>query len=365
MIAVILSVLAISAIAAGLAGLLVLADRLICNYGECDITINDEKTLTVEGGSSLLDGLMANRIFIPSACGGRGTCAYCKVTVLEGGGPLMPTEEPYLDAEERAEGVRLSCQVKVRNALRIHIPEELLSIKEYACVCTAVRDLTHDIKEFRLELKDPPEISYVAGQYVQLFTPAYDGNEEVYRAYSISSDPAQAGVIELVIRLVPGGICTTWCFEHLKENGQMRMNGPYGDFRLSETDAPILFIAGGSGMAPVKSMLHHMKNTGNRRDAVYFFGANHVEELFYLDEMAQFERDLPNFKFIPVVANPEAGAQWDGRTGLVTEALGREMKDASRHEAYLCGSPGMIDASVKVLIALGMDEANIFYDKFA
>ena len=365
MIAVALSVLAVSGIAAGLAGLLVLADRYISNYGECDITINDDKKLTVKGGASLLESLTANEVFIPSACGGRGTCAYCKVTVLEGGGPLVPTEEPYLNEEERSAGVRLSCQVKVRNALRIRIPEELLSVKEYACVCTSVKDLTHDIKEFRFGLKEPGEMSYVPGQYVQLRTPAYDGNEEVYRAYSISSDPAETGVTELVIRLVPGGICTTWCFTYLRENEQAHMTGPFGEFRLSDTDAPMLFVAGGSGMAPIKCILHHMKNTGSRREAIYFFGANRVDELFYLEEMAQFEKDLPNFKFIPVVANPEEGTDWRGERGLVTEALKREMKDASGHEGYLCGSPGMIDAAVKVMVGLGMDEGKVFYDKFA
>jgi Na+-transporting NADH:ubiquinone oxidoreductase subunit F len=356
--------LIISGIAAALALVLVLADRFVSNYGECDITINGDTTITVDGGSSLLESLTANKIFIPSACGGGGTCAYCKVKVLEGGGQLLPIEEPYLDEEERKQEVRLSCQVKVRNPLRIEIPEELFNVKEYVCECTRIRDLTHDIKEFRFRLQDPAAMAYTPGQYVQLLAPPYNDNEEVYRAYSISSDPLAAGLIELVIRLVPGGICTTWCFEHLKETDAVKLNGPYGDFHLSDTGAPLLFVAGGSGMAPVKCILHQMQSEGNRREAVYFFGANRVDELFYLEEMAELEESLPNFGFVPVVANPEEGAKWSGESGLVTEALERCVTDASKHEAYLCGSPGMIDAASKVLLKLGMDESKIYYDKF-
>ena len=362
---IILSVIILSAIAATLAALLVIAERYVSNYGECDITINGEKAFTVQGGASLLESLTANKIFIPSACGGRGTCGYCKVKVLEGAGPLLPTEEPYLDDKERESNVRLSCQVKVRNALSIEIPKELLSVQEYDCVCESIKELSGDIREFRFKLKEPDKIDYIPGQYIQLFTPSYDGNEEVYRAYSISSDPEDKGIIELVIRLVPGGICTTWCFEHLKEGDAAMMNGPYGEFRLTDTDAPILFVAGGSGMAPIKCMLHHMKNTSNSRKATYFFGANREQDLFYRDEMGAFEEALPNFKFVPVIANSEEGSDWKGETGLVTEALERSVKDASSSEAFLCGSPGMIDATINVLTKLGLDKSKIYYDKFA
>jgi len=164
---------------------------------------------------------------------------------------------------------------------------------------------------------------------------------------------------------VPGGICTTYCFDHLKEGQEVRMNGPYGDFHLSDTDAPIIFIAGGSGMAPIRCILFHMRNTGNKRKAIYFFGANKVKEMFMVDEMRQFEADLPDFRFVPVIATPEEGGTWDGETGLVTQAVQRNFQDASEYESYLCGSPGMIDASIKVLMELGLNESNIYYDKFA
>lgn len=365
MLVTVAAILAVSGAAAFLAALLVLAERYISNYGECVIRINDKEELRATGGKSLLATLAENKIFVPSACGGRGTCAYCKVKVIEGGGELLPVEEPYLSEQELAQGVRLSCQVKVRNDLRIEIPEELFRVKEFRCVCERIRELTHDIREYRFKLNTPPEIDYTPGQYVQLFSPAYNGNEEVYRAYSISSDPREKNIVELVIRLVPGGICTTWCFEHLKEGEQVLFNGPYGEFRMSDTQAPMIMIAGGSGIAPIKCLLHQMVNEGSQREAVFFFGANRVDELFYLDEMKAFEERLPAFRFVPVVARPEEGAEWAGERGLVTEAVDRHLQDASGHEGYLCGSPGMINASVKTLTARGMPERNIFYDAFA
>ena len=358
------AVLIVSAIAAGLAAVLVVAGRTISNYGECAIAINDDRVLNVQGGDSLLGSLIQNKLFIPSACGGRGTCGTCKVKVLEGGGALLPTEEPYLEAKERETGVRLSCQIKVRNDLRIEIPEHLFSVKEFAARCERIRELTADIREFRFALAESATIKYTPGQYVQLRSPVYDGNDEVYRAYSISSDPADTKAIDLVVRLVPGGICTTWCFGHLKENDTVLFNGPYGEFRLSDTQAPIIFIAGGSGMAPIKCILHQMKNMSIDREAVYYFGANRVDELFYLDEMRAFEAAVPNYRFVPVVRNPDPADNWTGETGLVTDAVLRHVKDASKHEAYLCGSPGMIKASILVLKQQGMPEENIYYDSF-
>ena len=365
MLSIFVAVLIISSIAAALAAVLAISERFLADYGECQITINDERKITVEGGRPLQSTLTEEKIFIPSACGGRGTCGLCKLKVLEGAGPLLPTEEPYLDEQERNSNVRISCQVKVRNDLKIEIPEELFAIREYTCKCTEIIDLTHDIKQFRFELLEPNTMDYIPGQYVQLLTPTYEkSDEEVYRAYSISSDPEDKNSIELIIRLVPGGICTTYCFEYLKVGDEVKINGPYGDFRLSDTDAPIVFIAGGSGMAPVKSILHQMNNTGNQRKAIYYFGANIPEELFLLDLMKNFEGQLHDFRFLPVVVSSEGKNSWDGETGFVTQAVERGLKNAAQCEGYLCGSPGMIDASIKVFKNLGMSEDKIYYDKF-
>jgi Na+-transporting NADH:ubiquinone oxidoreductase subunit F len=361
-----IAVAVVSAIGAVLAALLTVSELFFRNYGPCEITINNEKKITVEGGIDLLSALVAEKIFIPSACGGRSTCGLCKVKVIEGSDLVLPTEEPHLSKEERANGIRLSCQVRIRNNLRIEIPEELFLVKEYETVVEKITDLTHDTKEFRFTLKEPAEISFTPGQYVQILTPKYGkSTEEVYRAYSMSSDAADKNSIELVIRLVPGGICTTYCFEQLKKGDTVKLNGPYGDFRLSDSDAPMIFIAGGSGMAPIKSLLHQMVREKISRKCTYFFGANKVKELFMRDLMADFEKNLPNFKFVPVVAKPDADEKWEGETGLVTEAVRRAFQKAADCEAYLCGSPGMIDASIVVLKELGVTEEHIFYDKFA
>lgn len=279
---------------------------------------------------------------------------------------VLPTEEPHLSKEELENNVRLSCQVKVREDMRIEIPEELFNVKEYDATVATIIDQTHDIKEFRFKLNEPDSIKFTPGQYVQIKTPKYGkGTEEVYRAYSLSSNANETDHIELVIRLVPGGMCTTYCFEHLDEGDKVVFNGPYGEFRLTDTDAPMIFIAGGSGMAPMKSLLHQMVDEGIDRECTFFFGANRPHELFYNDLMKEFENKLPRFKYVPVISRPAEDDNWNGETGLVTEAVARAIPDTSAHEAYLCGSPGMIDASAVVLIKGGMPAEKIFYDKFA
>ncbi len=360
----------VSVIAGLLAAALVFAERVITNYGDVQVDINNgKKKITVRGGGSLLETLTQQNIFVPSACGGRGTCGYCKLKVIEGAGPFLPTEEPYIDAEERAAGTRLSCQVKLRNDVRIEIPAELLTIRQYLCTCAEIIDWTYDIKQFRLTLSEGESMDYAPGQYVQLLAPQYEGSsEEVYRAYSISSDPADKRAIELIVRRVPNGICTTYLFDHLKKGDQVRINGPYGQFYLRDTDAPIIFIAGGSGIAPIKSMLHHMQNTGNERRAIFFFGLRSTKDVFLMDEMQAFEKTLHSFTFVPVVSQPEPGSLWDGTTGRVTDAAANHLNkqpDAGEYEGYLCGSPGMIESSIQVLTKHGITESKIYYDKFS
>ena len=366
MIDFLITVSIISSIGAALALILVLCERYVVNYGPCKVTINDDRELDIQGGSPLLTVLRDEKIFIPSACGGRGTCGVCKCTVKTGGGAVLPTETPFLTKEEIADSVRLSCQVKVRNDIEIQIPEELFNIREFKSTCTEIEELTYDMRRFRFQLEDPPTIKFVAGQFMQLLCPKYKGSgEEVYRAYSIASDPTQRNLIDLIIRLVPNGICTTWCFDILKEGDPVMLNGPYGDFRMSETDAPMVFVAGGSGMAPFVSILSEMRNAASKRSVKYFFGGNTTKDLCMANEMKAFEEQLQNFEFIPVVANPEEGSEWAGRVGLVTEAVQQTYPDLSKHEGYLCGSPGMIDAAAAVFTGLGMPEDKIYYDKFS
>lgn len=366
MLEVIISVLVVSGIAAGLALVLVISEGIIQNYGQCRITINNKKELTVDGGRPLLFSLKEQKIYLPSACGGKGTCGVCKCRVLTGAGPLLPTEIPFLDAQEQKDNVRLSCQVKVKNDIVIEIPESLFSIRQYQATLISAENLTYDMKRFRFEFNEPGEMEFVAGQYVQIDCPLYKkGVEEVSRAYSIASDPNDRHFIELIVRRVPNGICTTWMFDYLKMGDRVGMTGPYGDFRLSDTQAPMIFIAGGSGMAPFVSILHAMKNNGSHRKADYFFGGNTIRDLCLDGQMAGFQENLASFRFIPVVARPQPEDHWQGQTGLVTEAVRRSFTDLSGYEGYLCGSPGMIDASIKVLLELKMPQDKIYYDKFA
>jgi Na+-transporting NADH:ubiquinone oxidoreductase subunit F len=349
-----------------LAILLLVAERRLVNYGTCKIDINDgDKVLELEGGQTLLSSLLSKKIFIPSACGGKGTCAYCKVKILEGGGPLAPTEEPLLTPAEINDQMRISCQCKVRGDMKIRIPEELLSVKEYRGTVASLRDLTHDIKELRIHLEDPEEIDFISGQYIQLRAPAYGDNPEpVYRAYSLSSPPSDKQNIELIIRKVPDGICTTYVFEQLKEGDEVYFNGPYGEFRLSEQHREMVWIAGGSGMAPFWSLLRHMAEQSIERTTTYFFGALSQRDLFYVEELRAFEEKHDWFSFVPALSKPDTDSEWGGETGLITDVVDRHIGDGREKEGYLCGSPGMIDASIKVLEAHDLATERIYYDKF-
>ena len=356
-----------AAIAAVLAVVMAVADATIADYGRVKISINGgTKELEVDGGRPLLSTLTSEGIFIPSACGGRGSCGLCKLAVKSGAGEYAPTELPWITEADRKNNVRLSCQVKVKKDIQIVVPEELFSIKEYQTTVASIRDLTYDIKEVTLKLKDSQVLDFKAGRYVQFVVPAYELTPDpVYRAYSISSSPSRKDAVELEIRLVPNGICTTYVFQHLKVGDAVSINGPYGDFHLRESDRDIVFVAGGSGMAPIKSMLADMAERGVRRKATYFFGARTTKDLFLVEEMRELEGKLPGFKFVPALSNPDPGDNWSGEKGLITEVLDRHFQRLDHHEAYLCGSPGMIDASIKVFKSKGLPEELIFFDKFA
>jgi Na+-transporting NADH:ubiquinone oxidoreductase subunit F len=361
------AILALCGLCGALAALLVIADRIVNNYGTRKLRINNgEREFEVQGGSTVLSALSQQKLFIPSACGGRGSCGLCKLVITRGGGPLLPTEEPHLSVAERAANVRLSCQVKIREDMDVEIPRHLFAIKSYRARVVQLDPLTYDIRRLRLELLEPETIDFVPGQYVQLETPVYGKNPEpVYRAYSLATPVDDKRHVDLIIRLVPNGICTTWVFTLLKVGTEVKLNGPYGDFRLSESEREMIFIAGGSGMAPFVSMLSDLQKRHSTRRCRYFFGARARRDLFCLEEMLAYEKVLPNFRFIPALSQPQAQDQWDGETGLITQVVERHCPDGSNQEAYLCGSPGMIDACVKVLTAKGVPADRIFFDKFA
>lgn len=348
-----------------LALMLLFAERRILNYGPCTLDINNgRKAFVVNGGSSLLSSLAENEVFIPSACGGRGSCAYCKVRVLEGGGMIGPVEEPYLSPQEQKDHVRLSCQVKVRRDIKLAIPEELFLARRFQGRLVHKRPLTYDILELRIALRQPESIEFTAGQYIQLESKEYAGREAVMRAYSLSSIPSDQDHVEVIIRKMPEGICTTWVFDHLQPEEEVFLSGPYGQFQLTDTRAPAVFLAGGSGMAPIWSILREMRERGDDRQALYFFSGRNQEDLFFTEELFALEKELPNFRYIPCLTREPEDSDWTGERGRIPAILPRYIPDAAAFEAYLCGSANLIDACVAALRQAGISEDNVFYDKF-
>jgi len=256
------------------------------------------------------------------------------------------------------------------------MPEALFNIRKFVTTVERIRDLTYDIKEVYLRLSDEAVaaggISFAPGQYAQLVVPPYgEVKGSTQRAYSMSSSPQDKNHIELLVRLVPGGIATTWVHKFLKEGQQVEVIGPFGEFGIRETDAVMLFVAGGSGMAPFKSVLNHMAETRTwtNREIWYFFGARSKRDMFYLDEMATLAEKFSNFHFVPALSEPKPEDEWKGPTGLITNVLDAYIKETipkeGVQEGYLCGSPGMIDACIKVMNDNGIGQDKIFYDKFA
>ncbi|MDA3938315.1 MAG: 2Fe-2S iron-sulfur cluster binding domain-containing protein [Spirochaetia bacterium] len=354
-----------------LAAAISIVDKIVNNYGEVNISINGgKKVLALNGGESLLSSLASQEIFIPSACGGRGSCGACKCQVTSDVGIHLPTEIPYLDKKEMAENIRLSCQVKVKADIDIMIPEDLFNVKKIKSKVLSIRDVTHDIKEVKFDLQGE-EINFKAGRYVQLVVPPYNKIKgSTQRAYSMSSKPDDKGFVELLIRLVPGGIATTWAHTLLLVGMEVDLIGPFGDFERSETEATMVCVAGGSGMAPFKSILYDMFEKGEiNREVWYFFGARTTKDVLYLEEMMELDSKWDKFHFIAALSEPEEESGWTGETGLITDVLDKYLKTKinkeKAREGYLCGSPGMIGACNNVLTANDITIDNIYYDNFA
>lgn len=359
------TVIIISGITGMLAYLLSLANKTIGNYGEKKMTINEEKEYIVDGGDTLLSALIDSEIFIPSACGGKGSCGYCKVTVSEGGGRFLPTESGYVTPDEQAEGVRLSCQLKVKEDIKIVIPEELFNVKQYDYNVEFINDVTPKIKHLRLTLPDNNEINFKPGQYIQVLTPKYKGNkEEVYRAYSIASSPNDRHAIELFVGLIPEGVCTTYIHQHLKVNDKLTIVGPYGDFYYRNSDREMVMVAIGTGMAPIMSILKYMSDEKIDRKVTFYFGARTRKDLYMIDELMALKESLPQFNLITCLSKPTEACKWDKDVGRVNDLIVKYLENGENCEAYLCGSPQMIDSVIPVLREKGLPEEYIFYDKF-
>ncbi len=347
-----------------LSALLLLAERRLADYGVCQLSINDgELVFEKDGGATLLATLNENKIFIPSACGGKGSCGYCKVTVPAGGGPVLPTETPYLTRSEIRSGVRLACQVKVKEDIELRLPEELLNVKEYSARVANVVVLTPDIKQLDFDLIDPSEIEQRPGQYVQIEAPSPEG--PVFRAYSISSPAYEKNKVQLNVRVVPGGIASTY-LHGLEVGDDVRLTGPYGEFRLSEDpDREIVCVGGGCGMAPMRNIILSLYHRWPDRTCWLFFGCRTTKDVFYLDEYRELAAKHPNFHVIYALSDPLAPDEpWDGETGFIHLPLDKHLKPGAKRQAFLCGPPPMIEAVMEVLKSKGLTDEDIFYDKF-
>lgn len=347
---------------AGILGIvLMMADRFIANYGKCKININGQKEIEIDGGNTLLASLQGQNIFIPSSCGSKGSCGLCKVKVIEGGGDILPTESAILSKREMQSNIRLACQIKVRDDIQIELPDWILNLKPRIAQVGEILDLNYDTKLIRLSVADEEAMEFTPGQYIQIKVPQTDQ----YRAYSIASRPGDK-FLDLIIRQVPGGVCTTYVHEQLKTGEDLEFLGPCGDFKFNTaSQKEVILIAGGSGLAPMRSILQTVFAQRVERKFTLFFGAVTKSDLYIIDEIEGWKKTHDNFKFIPALSNPAHHDIWNGEKGLITEVVERHIKDAINKEVYLCGSPAMIDAALAVLKKIGFSDDDIHCDRFA
>ncbi len=343
---------------------LLIAERYLLHYGDVKIDINaGQRIIETSGGSTLLNTLLEQSIFIPSACGGHGTCGFCKTSVVSGGGPILPTEVTFLTRTEQRAGLRLACQVKIRNDMNILIPEELFNVKLFKASVLSSKNVTHDIKEIRFSLEDPEEISQRPGQYVQVQIPTPEG--PVYRAYSISSPASAKGIVELNVRLVPNGLGSGY-LHALELNAPVTFTGPYGEFHLDEdTSTEIICVGGGAGMAPMKNIIYSIYERWPNRSCWLFFGCRGPKDVFYLEEYRQLAKKFPSFKIKYALSDPVLpGEEWTDEKGFIHLAVDKYLEAGVTRKAFLCGPPPMIDAVTHILLDKGLKAGDIFYDKF-
>jgi Na+-transporting NADH:ubiquinone oxidoreductase subunit F len=393
----------------GLVGILTVAKSQLVSDADVKILINGdpEKTQVVKPGQTLLQAMAAQKIFIPSACGGGGTCAMCKCQVLSGGGDVLATEVGQLSMRERKENVRLACQVKVKQDMEIHLHEEIFGVQKFECTVKSNENVATFIKEFVVQLPDGMEMDFESGGYIQIDVPQYKldykdlkdniqpeyhedwdtynvwngkafcDEEGVFRAYSMANHPAEGNIVMLNIRIasppprmpdVPGGVCSSWIFS-LKPGDKVTLSGPYGEFAINKTDREMVYIGGGAGMAPLRSQLFHLFHTEKTtRKVSYWYGARSNKEMFYQDQFDAIEEEFDNFTMHVAMSDPKEEDNWTGYRGFIHQVLLDEY--LSKHEApedieyYICGPPMMLSAVLKMLDDLGVPSEMIRYDDF-
>lgn len=383
---------------------LMLASRRLAPTGPVKIDINEgAKVLTVDSGASLLVALADQRIYLPSACGGGGTCSMCKCTVKEGGGSILPTETGYINRQQAREGLRLACQVKVKRDLVIEIPPDILEIKKVEGTVLSNRSVSTFIKELVVELPPEAGLTFRAGGYIQLDIPPYElsfrdldidpkfrdawdkynlwdlhvkNDEPVFRAYSMANHPAEGRRVMLNVRIAPPpphsdappGIASSYIFS-LKPGDTVWLSGPFGEFFAKDTDREMVYIGGGAGMAPLRSHIMDLLDTKNsQRKISYWYGARSLRELFYEQDFRRLEKEHPNFTFHVALSEPQPEDHWEGLSGFIHKVVHdqylKDHDDPGEVEFYLCGPPPMIAAVNDMLFNLGVDKEQIAYDEF-
>ncbi|MEO8507892.1 MAG: NADH:ubiquinone reductase (Na(+)-transporting) subunit F [Betaproteobacteria bacterium] len=386
--------------------LLLVARRKLVASGEVTVVINDDpaKALRVPVGGTLLGTLAAQKIFIPSACGGKGACGVCDVVVREGGGDLLPTESGYITRGEARRGHRLACQVKVKRDMKIEIAPEVFAVRKWKCKVVSNRNVATFIKELKLALPEGEDVPFRAGGYVQIECPphallfrTFDIDEQyrdawdrfdlwrfksvvdatVERAYSMANYPNEKGQLLFTIRIafppeyrtdIPPGIMSSWVF-NLKPGDAVTVSGPYGEFFARETDNEMCFIGGGAGMAPMRShIFDQLLRIGTRRRITFWYGARSLREAFYVEEFEKLAREHPNFEWHLALSEPLPEDNWTGPVGFIHNVLRERYLGAHAApedlEYYMCGPGVMNKAVIDMLLDLGVERENIMLDDF-
>lgn len=411
-IVVIFSIVAFLIVLMSLTAILLFAKSKLVPSGDLSLVINgdEENPMTVSPGSNLLTALSEKSIFLPSACGGGGTCAMCKCQVMEGGGDVLPTEMNHLTRKEAAENWRLACQVKVKENMKIKVPEEIFGISKWDCEVVSNDNVATYIKEFVVRLPEGETLDFESGGYIQVDVPAvevdfknlynipdrfrddYDNfniwdlkmknDEPIFRAYSMANHPAEGNIVMLNIRLatppwdraknrfmdVNPGICSSYVFSR-KPGDKVTISGPYGEFFIKPTKKEMVYIGGGAGMAPLRSHIFHMFHTEHTdRKVSYFYGGRSKRELFYTDQFKEIEDKFPNFKYTEALSEPLEEDNWTGPVGFIHQvAFDEYLKnhpEPEEIEYYLCGPPMMLRAVENMLDDLGVPRGNIACDDF-
>ncbi len=407
MLTVLLGVAMFSVLILGMVCLLMVAKAKLVASGEVNILINDDqdKSLRVPAGNSLLQTLAQQKVFVPSACGGKGTCGTCKVVVKSGGGALLATERGFINRGQERAGVRLACQVKVKQDLRIEIPPEIFSVRKWQCKVRSNRNVATFIKELVLELPAGEVVPFRAGGYIQIecpphtvhykdfaveeeYRPDWDKykfwdyvsncTEPVTRAYSMANYPEERGIIMLNVRIAtppprspkdtPPGLMSSYIFG-LKPGDEVTISGPYGEFFAKETDAEMIFIGGGAGMAPMRShIFDQMKRIKTHRKISFWYGARSLREMFYVEDFDQLAAENSNFTWNVALSEPLPEDNWTGYTGFIHQVVyDNYLKDHPAPEDveyYMCGPPVMNQAVIHMLTDLGVEPENIMLDDF-